>query len=70
MAKISVSLEDELYECVREAAGPTGISGWLSEAARARLRAEALLGVSCEIAQETGGPYSDGELSEARRWLR
>ncbi|MHB8241330.1 MAG: hypothetical protein ACYDHN_05015 [Solirubrobacteraceae bacterium] len=27
MAKISVSLEDDLYQRVREAAGPSGVSG-------------------------------------------
>lgn len=69
MAKISVSLEDDLYRRVSEAAGSAGVSGWLAEAATARLRADALRTVAEEIAQETGGPYTEHELDEARRWL-
>jgi hypothetical protein len=63
-AKISVSLEDDLYERVRDAAGPTGVSRWLADAAAARLRADALLAVAAEIADATGGPYTEEELSE------
>lgn len=69
MAKISVSLDDELYERVRGAAGGRGVSAWLADAASTRLRCEALLAVAEEIAQASGGPYSEEELSEARRWL-
>ena len=69
MAKISVSLEDDLYGRVRDAAGSEGVSGWLAAAAAARLRADALLAVAEEIAHETGGPFTEQELSEARRWL-
>jgi hypothetical protein len=70
MAKISVSLDDDLYERVRDAAGSAGVSGWLADAAAARLRADALLAVAGEIAHATGGPYTEDELSEARGWLR
>jgi hypothetical protein len=69
MAKISVSLEDDLYQRVRDAAGADGVSGWLADAAAARLRANALRAVANEIAEETGGPYTEHELSEARKWL-
>jgi hypothetical protein len=69
MAKISVSLEDDLYRQVREAAGPDGVSGWLAAAAAARLRVEVLRAVADEIAQATGGPYTEREIREARRWL-
>ena len=69
MAKISVSLEDDLYARVREASGSEGVSGWLAAAASARLRADALRAVAEEIAQGTGGPFTDQELAEARRWL-
>lgn len=69
MAKISVSLDDNLYRRVRDAAGPNGVSSWLGEAAARRLRAEALLAVSEEIADATGGPYTQDELSAAREWL-
>ena len=42
--KMSISLEPDLGDRVREAAGRTGkgLSGWLAEAAAAKLRAEAL----------------------------
>lgn len=69
MAKISVSLEDDLYRRVRDAAGPDGVSGWLADAAARRLRANALLAVGEEIAASTGGPYTEQELSEAQAWL-
>jgi hypothetical protein len=69
MAKISVSFEDDLYQRVRDAAGPSGVSGWLADAAAARLRSDTLSAVAQEIAAATGGPYSEDELSEARRWL-
>ncbi len=69
MAKISVSLEDDLYQRVRDAAGPDGVSGWLADAAATRLRADALRAVAGEIAASTGGPYTEQELSEARAWL-
>jgi hypothetical protein len=69
MAKISISLDDDLYTRIREASGPEGVSGWLAGAASARLRADALLAVAEEIAHDTGGPYTDQELAEARRWL-
>ena len=69
MAKISISLEDDLYQQVRDAAGSDGVSGWLAAAAAARLRVEALGAVANEIAEATGGPYTEREISEAREWL-
>lgn len=69
MTKISISLEDDLYQRVRDVAGPDGVSGWLAGAASARLRADTLRAISKEIAGATGGPYTAQELSEARQWL-
>ena len=69
MAKISVSLEDALYRRVRDAAGSDGVSGWLADAAATRLRTDALRAVAEEIAEVTGGAYTERELSEAREWL-
>lgn len=69
VAKISVSLEDELYQQVRAAAGSDSVSGWLADAASARLRGDAMRAVAQEIADATGGPYTERELSEARTWL-
>jgi hypothetical protein len=69
MAKISVSMDDDLYRRVRDAAGPNGVSSWLANAAATHLRADGLRAVAQEIAEETGGPFTEDELSEARRWL-
>jgi hypothetical protein len=69
VAKISISIEDDLYRRVRSAAGSAGISGWLAGAASARLRADALRAVSAEIAEATGGPYTPHELKRAGKWL-
>jgi len=69
MAKISVSIEDELYTRVRDAAGSVGVSGWLAEAATARLRSEVLRAIAEEIAASSGGPYTKRELDAAREWL-
>ncbi len=69
MAKISISLDDDLYAAVQRSAGAAGVSRWLGEAAAARLRADALLAVADEIADGSGGPYSPEEMDEARKWL-
>ena len=69
VTKISISLDDELYTRVRDAAGRGGISGWLSDAASLRLRSEALVHVADEIAEATGGPYTSDERAAAREWL-
>jgi hypothetical protein len=69
MKKINISLEDDLYQQVRAAAGSDGVSGWLATAAASHLRQEALSPSADEIAQATGGPYSDREISEAHEWL-
>ncbi len=69
LAKISISLDDDLYRQVRDAAGKQGVSAWLATAAAARLRRDVLLSVADEIANETGGPFTEQEREEARRWL-
>jgi hypothetical protein len=69
MAKFSVSLDDDLYQRVRDVAGPGGVSGWLADAALTRLRTDVLRAVAEEIADATGGPYTEQELEEARQWL-
>jgi hypothetical protein len=69
LAKISISLDDDLYRQVRDAAGKQGVSAWLAAAASARLRGDVLQSVAEEIANETGGPFTKQEREEARRWL-
>jgi predicted transcriptional regulator len=69
MAKISISLDDDLYQRLRAAAGDRGVSAWIAETAAGRLRREILRGVVDEIVEETGRPITQREREEARRWL-
>lgn len=70
MAKISISLDDELYERVRMAAGDNGVSAWLAEAAAAQLRFDVLQEIADEIAEATGGPITKEEIDEVWPWPR
>lgn len=69
VAKISISLDDDLYQRIRRAAGNEGVSAWISDAAAARLRKDILREVAGEIAEATGGPFTEQEKEEARKWL-
>lgn len=69
MAKISISLDDKLYERIRLAAGNEGVSAWIAAVAAARLRKDVLREVAQEIAEETGGPFTEEERERARKWL-
>lgn len=69
VAKISISLDDDIYQRVREVAGERGVSAWIAETAAARLRREVLREVVNEIVEETGRPITEREREEARRWL-
>jgi hypothetical protein len=70
MAKISVSLDDQLLASIREQAGPEGssVSGWLADAADRKLRAQALHAYADEVEAATG-PLTPVELAAARSWL-
>jgi len=69
VAKISISLDDALYQRIRRAAGKDGVSSWIADAAAARLRKDILHEVADEIAEATGGPFTEQEKEEARKWL-
>jgi hypothetical protein len=45
------------------------VSAGFADAAAARQRADVLRAVGEEIAEATGGPYTERELNEARAWL-
>ena len=68
--KMSVSFDLDLGQAIRASA--TGrsqsVSAWLADAARDRLRLEAL-GEAVAAWQETFGPLSDTELADAERVL-
>lgn len=68
--KVSVSFPPELGDEVRAAAGRSGtsLSAWLGEAARARLRSEALQ-VALEEYQAERGAFTAEELARAEQEL-
>ena len=68
--KMSVSFDLELGEAIRASAaeGKTSVSAWLAEAARDRLRLEAL-GEAITAWESEFGPLTDAEVAEADRLL-
>jgi hypothetical protein len=68
--KMSVSFDLELGEAIRMSAaeGDTSVSAWLAEAARDRLRLEAL-GEAVFAWEQKFGPLTDGEVAEADQLL-
>lgn len=65
--RVTVSLEAELAEAVREAAeaDAQNLSAWLADAARRRLASRALRDVLA-VWEAEHGPFSEGELAAAR----
>ena len=65
---MSVSFDLELGEAIRTSAsaGSQSVSAWLAEAARDRLRLEAL-GDALAAWEEQFGPLTDAEVAEADR---
>jgi hypothetical protein len=68
--KLSVSLEAELNDDIREAAQRAGlsVSAWMAEAASAKLRSESLCKFLDEWEQEHG-PITAEEMARAREEL-
>jgi hypothetical protein len=68
--KMSVSFDLELGEAIRTSAAgqEQSVSAWLAEAARDRLRLEAL-GDAVGAWEERYGPLSEDEVAEADRQL-
>ena len=68
--KMSVSFDLELGEAIRSSAALEGrsVSAWLAEAARDRLRLEAL-GEAVAAWEETFGSLTDAEVTDAARLL-
>lgn len=66
MQKLSVSFESDLADAVRQAASAAGggLSGWLAEAAAARLRAEAIDTFLADY-ERTHGAFTEAELTAA-----
>ena len=69
MAKISVSIDDDLLASIREQTGQEGsVSGWLADAADRKLRTQALHAYADQV-EAAAGPLTPAELTEARSWL-
>ena len=68
--RVTVSLESELAEAVREAADADAqnVSAWIADAARRRLATRVLRDVIFEWESEHGS-FTDEELAEARARL-
>jgi hypothetical protein len=68
--RLTVSLESDLAQAVRDAAGAdsTNISAWLADAARRHLAAQGLREVVAEWEAEHGA-FSETELIAARKRL-
>jgi hypothetical protein len=69
--KISISFGAELGDAVREAAHQSGkgLSGWLAEAASAKLRAEALDDFFAQW-ESRHGQFTEGEIEQATQSLQ
>lgn len=65
--RVTVSLQAELAEAVRDAAeaDAQNVSAWIADAARRRLASRGLRDVLCEWEAEHG-PFSEDELAAAR----
>ena len=63
MAKISVSLDDDLLAELKQAAG-SNVSGFIASAVRRQLRRKDLEALLSELEEELGPP-SERELAEA-----
>ncbi len=69
VARLAISLDEELERQVRRAAGKQPLSTWMADAARKKLRSEGLLRIVGEWEAEHG-ELDAGELEEAARRLR
>jgi hypothetical protein len=69
--KLSVSFDLELGEAIRASANERSqsVSGWLADAARDRLRLEAL-GDAIQAWEQRFGSLSDAEVDDAERLLQ
>ncbi len=69
--RLTVSLESDLAEAVREAAGAdaTNVSAWFADAARRQLSARGLRDVIAEWESQHGA-FTPAELAAARRALK
>jgi len=66
IAKVSLSLDDDLVVAARQRVGGRGLSGYVNEALRRRLQHDRLTELLTEMDAEAG-PIDPAVLEEARR---
>jgi hypothetical protein len=68
--RLSITMDPDLGQAVREAAARAGtsVSAWLASAAGDRIRNE-LLGSALDAWEAETGPFTDDDLNEAARVL-
>jgi len=66
IAKVSLSLDDDLVAAARQRVGGRGLSGYVNEALRRRLQRDRLTELLAEMDAEAG-PIDPAVLEEARR---
>jgi len=66
IAKVSLSLDDELVAAARCRAGGRGLSGYVNEALRSRLQHDRLVDLLAEM-ETAAGPVDLAVLEEVRR---
>lgn len=69
--RLSVAIDPDLGQAVREAAAKSGVSvsRWMGEAARDRLRNQ-LLGAALDAWEAESGGFTDDEMEEAKQAFR
>lgn len=66
VAKVSMSLDEEVLAQARERVGGRGVSAYVNEAVRRQLRRDALAEVLGQM-RSANGPVPDEQMEEVRR---
>lgn len=66
VTKLSISLDPDLEQAIRAAAGEASVSSWVAEAARRQLRQQALREAVAHFEAESGA-FTTEELKAIRR---
>lgn len=66
VAKVSMSLDEEVLAQARERVGGRGVSAYVNEAVRRQLRRDALAEVLAQM-RAANGPVPDEQMEEVRR---
>ena len=70
MKRFAISLDADLADRVRAAAGDDAISAWLADAAETKLRSDGLISVVREWEHEHGDITAAELRAVARKWQR